>query len=120
MYLRHTVDTHRDRAKHLAGTLEKMSNMMFEGKEAMADFQRKKFDEGYFTLRGLKGSKPSGSVFNILFNLNRFIAYESRDPFLIPQNFVCGDVRNGCVHVNHMLAFEKNASVLEHVLIVLS
>ncbi|KAK9078661.1 hypothetical protein SSX86_002718 [Deinandra increscens subsp. villosa] len=42
-------------------------------------------DEGYFTLRDLKGSKLSGSVFNILFNLNKFMAYESRDPFLIRQ-----------------------------------
>ncbi|CAI9273256.1 unnamed protein product [Lactuca saligna] len=42
-------------------------------------------DEGYFTLGDLKGSKLSGSVFNILFNLNKFMAYESRDPFLIRQ-----------------------------------
>nr|GEX05165.1 serine/threonine protein phosphatase 2A regulatory subunit B''beta-like [Tanacetum cinerariifolium] len=42
-------------------------------------------DEGYFTLHDLKGSKLSGSVFNILFNLNKFMAYESRDPFLIRQ-----------------------------------
>ncbi|KAL8224290.1 hypothetical protein R6Q57_019765 [Mikania cordata] len=42
-------------------------------------------DEGYFTLRDLKGSKLSGSVFNILFNLNKFMANESRDPFLIRQ-----------------------------------
>lgn len=42
-------------------------------------------DEGYFTLRDLKGNKLSGSVFNILFNLNKFMAYESRDPFLIRQ-----------------------------------
>ncbi|KAD5961829.1 hypothetical protein R6Q59_014626 [Mikania micrantha] len=42
-------------------------------------------DEGYFTLHDLKGSKLSGNVFNILFNLNKFMAYESRDPFLIRQ-----------------------------------
>ncbi|KAI3520286.1 hypothetical protein L1887_09615 [Cichorium endivia] len=42
-------------------------------------------DEGYFTLADLKGSKLSGSVFNILFNLNKFMPYESRDPFLIRQ-----------------------------------
>ncbi|KAI7749407.1 hypothetical protein M8C21_001651 [Ambrosia artemisiifolia] len=42
-------------------------------------------DEGYFTLRDLKGSKLAGSVFNILFNLNKFMAFETRDPFLIRQ-----------------------------------
>ncbi|XP_024970919.1 serine/threonine protein phosphatase 2A regulatory subunit B''beta-like isoform X1 [Cynara cardunculus var. scolymus] len=42
-------------------------------------------DEGYVTLRDLKGNKLSGSAFNILFNLNKFMAYESRDPFLIRQ-----------------------------------
>ncbi|PIN10405.1 Protein phosphatase 2 regulatory subunit [Handroanthus impetiginosus] len=42
-------------------------------------------DESYFTLRDLKGSKLSGSVFNILFNLNKFMAFETRDPFLIRQ-----------------------------------
>ncbi|XP_039020588.1 probable serine/threonine protein phosphatase 2A regulatory subunit B''gamma [Hibiscus syriacus] len=40
---------------------------------------------GYITLRDLKGCKLSGNVFNILFNLNKFIAFESRDPFLIRQ-----------------------------------
>ncbi|KAJ9546045.1 hypothetical protein OSB04_025752 [Centaurea solstitialis] len=42
-------------------------------------------EEAYFTLRDLKGSKLSGSTFNILFNLNKFMAFESRDPFLIRQ-----------------------------------
>ncbi|XP_076955327.1 serine/threonine protein phosphatase 2A regulatory subunit B''beta-like [Bidens hawaiensis] len=42
-------------------------------------------DEEYFTLQDLKGSKLSGSCFNILFNLNKFMAFESRDPFLIRQ-----------------------------------
>ncbi|GJT75771.1 serine/threonine protein phosphatase 2A regulatory subunit B''beta-like protein [Tanacetum coccineum] len=42
-------------------------------------------DEGYFTLRDLKGSRLAGSVFNILFNLNKFMAFETRDPFLIRQ-----------------------------------
>ncbi|KAI3695979.1 hypothetical protein L1987_78985 [Smallanthus sonchifolius] len=42
-------------------------------------------DEGYFTLYDLKGSKLAGSVFNILFNLNKFMAFETRDPFLIRQ-----------------------------------
>lgn len=42
-------------------------------------------NEGYITLRDLKGCKLSGSVFNILFNLNKFMAFESRDPFLIRQ-----------------------------------
>ncbi|GER33116.1 calcium-binding EF-hand family protein [Striga asiatica] len=42
-------------------------------------------DESYLTLRDLKGSKLSGSVLNILFNLNKFMAFETRDPFLIRQ-----------------------------------
>ncbi|GMI70401.1 hypothetical protein like AT5G44090 [Hibiscus trionum] len=42
-------------------------------------------NESYITLRDLKGCKLSGNVFNILFNLNKFIAFESRDPFLIRQ-----------------------------------
>ncbi|XP_048232702.1 probable serine/threonine protein phosphatase 2A regulatory subunit B''delta isoform X2 [Ricinus communis] len=41
--------------------------------------------ENYITLQDLKGSKLSGNVFNILFNLNKFMAFESRDPFLIRQ-----------------------------------
>ncbi|XP_050223280.1 serine/threonine protein phosphatase 2A regulatory subunit B''beta-like [Mercurialis annua] len=41
--------------------------------------------EGFITLRDLKGCKLSGSVFNILFNLNKFMAFETRDPFLIRQ-----------------------------------
>ncbi|KAG7029896.1 Serine/threonine protein phosphatase 2A regulatory subunit B''beta [Cucurbita argyrosperma subsp. argyrosperma] len=42
-------------------------------------------NESYITLRDLKGCKLSGSVFNILFNLNKFMAFETRDPFLIRQ-----------------------------------
>ncbi|CAL9078708.1 unnamed protein product [Musa textilis] len=42
-------------------------------------------NESYFTLRDLKGCKLSGNVFNILFNLNKFMAFETRDPFLIRQ-----------------------------------
>ncbi|RDX81143.1 Serine/threonine protein phosphatase 2A regulatory subunit B''beta, partial [Mucuna pruriens] len=42
-------------------------------------------EESYVTLRDLKGGKLSGSVFNILFNLNKFMAFETRDPFLIRQ-----------------------------------
>lgn len=42
-------------------------------------------NENYITLRDLKGCKLSGSVFNILFNLNKFMAFETRDPFLIRQ-----------------------------------
>ncbi|KAH9325786.1 hypothetical protein KI387_005964 [Taxus chinensis] len=41
--------------------------------------------EWQFTLRDLKRCKLSGSVFNILFNLNKFMAFETRDPFLIRQ-----------------------------------
>ncbi|KAK8506870.1 hypothetical protein V6N12_000439 [Hibiscus sabdariffa] len=42
-------------------------------------------DQNWITLSDLKGSKLSGNVFNILFNLNKFMAFESRDPFLIRQ-----------------------------------
>eukprot|EP00268_Persea_americana_P021292 TRINITY_DN2124_c0_g1_i7.p1 TRINITY_DN2124_c0_g1~~TRINITY_DN2124_c0_g1_i7.p1 ORF type:complete len:541 (+),score=106.02 TRINITY_DN2124_c0_g1_i7:755-2377(+) len=38
-----------------------------------------------FSLRDLKNCKLSGNVFNILFNLNKFMAFETRDPFLIRQ-----------------------------------
>lgn len=41
--------------------------------------------EEYITLADLKGCKLSGNVFNILFNLNKFMAFETRDPFLIRQ-----------------------------------
>ncbi|KAE8707801.1 protein prenyltransferase alpha subunit repeat-containing protein 1-like isoform X1 [Hibiscus syriacus] len=40
-------------------------------------------NESFITLRDLKGSKLSGSVFNILFNLNKFMAYETRDNILV-------------------------------------
>ncbi|KAL5792721.1 hypothetical protein ACOSP7_001315 [Xanthoceras sorbifolium] len=42
-------------------------------------------NEGCITLRDLKRCKLSGYVFNILFNLSKFFAFESRDPFLIRQ-----------------------------------
>ncbi|CAN8247886.1 unnamed protein product [Cochlearia groenlandica] len=37
------------------------------------------------TLADLKACKLSGNVFNILFNLNKFMAFETRDPFLARQ-----------------------------------
>lgn len=46
-------------------------------------------NEGYITLRDVKSSKLSGNVFNILFNLNKFISFETRDPFLIRQVQAC-------------------------------
>ncbi|XP_047322351.1 probable serine/threonine protein phosphatase 2A regulatory subunit B''gamma [Impatiens glandulifera] len=42
-------------------------------------------NESYLTLNDLKGTKLVASVFNILFNLNKFMAFETRDPFLIRQ-----------------------------------
>ncbi|KAJ6799253.1 serine/threonine protein phosphatase 2A regulatory subunit B''beta-like [Iris pallida] len=42
-------------------------------------------NESFLTLRDLKGCKLSGNIFNILFNLNKFMAFETRDPFLIRQ-----------------------------------
>eukprot|EP00884_Botryococcus_braunii_P021339 jgi/Botrbrau1/788/Bobra.0181s0041.2 len=42
--------------------------------------------EGQFTLRDLRNNRQlSGTLFNILFNLNKFIAFETRDPFLVRQ-----------------------------------
>ena len=41
--------------------------------------------EGRFLLSDLKTCKLAGNFFNILFNLNKFIAFETRDPFLIRQ-----------------------------------
>jgi serine/threonine-protein phosphatase 2A regulatory subunit B'' len=40
---------------------------------------------GALSLQDLKGCKLAGNFFNILFNLNKFIAFETRDPFLIRQ-----------------------------------
>ncbi|KAH0463445.1 hypothetical protein IEQ34_008027 [Dendrobium chrysotoxum] len=42
-------------------------------------------NETHFTLSDIKACKLSGNVFNILFNLNKFMAFEARDPFLIRQ-----------------------------------
>lgn len=50
----------------------------------MSDMIRPKKD-GQLTLRDLKNCKLSGNFFNILFNLNKFVAFETRDPFLIRQ-----------------------------------
>lgn len=41
--------------------------------------------EGVLTLRDLKRCKLSGNFFNILFNLNKFVAFETRDPILVRQ-----------------------------------
>ena len=41
--------------------------------------------EGRITLRDLKRCKLAGNFFNVLFNLNKFIAFETRDPFTIRQ-----------------------------------
>jgi hypothetical protein len=42
--------------------------------------------EGVFTLQDLKRHKSlAGILFNILFNLNKFIAFETRDPFVVRQ-----------------------------------
>jgi serine/threonine-protein phosphatase 2A regulatory subunit B'' len=39
--------------------------------------------EGSFTLRDLRRHRGlAGTLFNILFNLNKFVAFETRDPFL--------------------------------------
>ncbi|KAJ7568956.1 hypothetical protein O6H91_01G054500 [Diphasiastrum complanatum] len=41
--------------------------------------------QGQVKLHDLKRCKLSGNFFNILFNLNKFVAFETRDPFLIRQ-----------------------------------
>ncbi|CAG9463577.1 unnamed protein product [Pedinophyceae sp. YPF-701] len=42
--------------------------------------------DGLFTLRDLKRSRQhAGVLFNCLFNINKFIAFENRDPFLARQ-----------------------------------
>ena len=42
--------------------------------------------EGVFMLQDLKRQKTlAGILFNILFNLNKFIAFETRDPFVVRQ-----------------------------------
>ena len=38
---------------------------------------------GVITVRDLRKCKLAGNFFNVLFNLNKFIAFESRDPFSI-------------------------------------
>lgn len=47
-------------------------------------------DESFLTLKDFKRCKLAGHIFNILFNLNKFMAFESRDPFLIRQ--VCAQI----------------------------
>jgi serine/threonine-protein phosphatase 2A regulatory subunit B'' len=43
-------------------------------------------DDGCFTLLDLKQGRPiSGALFNVLFNLNKFVAFETRDPFAMRQ-----------------------------------
>ncbi|GAB4813663.1 hypothetical protein N2152v2_000709 [Parachlorella kessleri] len=43
-------------------------------------------DPGCFTLMDLKRSRAlAGTLFNVLFNLNKFIAFETRDPFVVRQ-----------------------------------
>ena len=56
--------------------------------------------EGVFMLQDLKRQKTlAGILFNILFNLNKFIAFETRDPFVVrqvctaPSGLACALVR---------------------------
>jgi len=43
-------------------------------------------DPGCFTMRDLKRSRAlAGTLFNVLFNLNKFVAFETRDPFTVRQ-----------------------------------
>jgi hypothetical protein len=56
-------------------------------------------NESYFTLRDLKRCKLSGNIFNILFNLNKFMAFETRDPFLIRQVIITLNIFQICCQV---------------------
>jgi serine/threonine-protein phosphatase 2A regulatory subunit B'' len=43
-------------------------------------------DPRFFTLHDLKRSRQlAGTLFNVLFNLSKFMAYETRDPFVSRQ-----------------------------------
>jgi hypothetical protein len=43
-------------------------------------------DPRHFTLHDLKRARPlAGTLFNVLFNLSKFMAYETRDPFVSRQ-----------------------------------
>uniref|UniRef100_A0ACD5YID8 Uncharacterized protein n=1 Tax=Avena sativa TaxID=4498 RepID=A0ACD5YID8_AVESA len=42
-------------------------------------------DDTFFVIKDFRRCKLSGHFFNVLFNLNKFMAFESRDPFLIRQ-----------------------------------
>ncbi|WZZ36711.1 hypothetical protein YC2023_020112 [Brassica napus] len=39
--------------------------------------------KSYITMPDLKGSKLSGDIYNMLFNLNKFMAFETHDPLLL-------------------------------------
>jgi serine/threonine-protein phosphatase 2A regulatory subunit B'' len=41
--------------------------------------------DGRVTLKDLRANSMSGNFFNVLFNMNKFIAFETRDPFLMRQ-----------------------------------
>ena len=43
-------------------------------------------DPSFFAMRDLKKSRAlAGTLFNVLFNLNKFVAFETRDPFTVRQ-----------------------------------
>lgn len=64
--------------------LQKYGSLVYSGGHSFLFVLQK---EGQLTLRDLKNCKLSGNFFNILFNLNKFVAFETRDPFLIRQVF---------------------------------
>lgn len=58
--------------------------------------------EGVFTLQDLKRQKSlAGILFNILFNLNKFIAFETRDPFVVRQVYLTEC--SYCLHAHSVL-----------------
>ena len=60
--------------------------------------------EGVFTLRDLKRNRHlAGTLFNILFNLNKFVAFETRDPFVVRQVCSCHACRSPRVVISALL-----------------
>lgn len=78
--LRHFYDEQLHRMECL-----QQEPVLFEDISCQMSDMIKPGSEGVFTLRDLKRCSLSGNFFNVLSNLNKFIAFETRDPFLIRQ-----------------------------------
>ena len=68
--------------------------------------------EGCFTLADLKRHKVlAGTLFNMLFNLHKFIAFEPRDPFLARQ------VGAASWHIWIQLAWQLSCTNVLHIVL---